>query len=180
MVSNLMSRMLQKLAFIAPGGFTLRPALHRWMGVNIGKGVWLSQFVYLDELHPGNITIEDNCSIGLRTTILSHFYWGPRQPEWTGSVLIERNVFVGPHCLILPNVKIGEGSVIKAGTVVSKSVPPHTFFGTRSAEVLGTATVPLTPEHPYEEFARGLRLRMPRERFEVSEFSQASQLVDKK
>ena len=135
MLLNLVTRVLHKIAFIAPGGFTLRPALHRLRGVKIGKHVWISQFVYLDEVHPDHITIEDNCTIGLRTTIISHFYWGPRRQEWTGAVLIERNVFIGPHCVILPNVRIGEGSVIKAGTVVSKSVPPHTFFGARPAEV---------------------------------------------
>jgi hypothetical protein len=59
--------------------------------------------------------------------------------------------------VILPNVRIGEGSVIKAGTIVSKNVPPRTFLGAPAAEPLGTVTVPLTNEHAYEEFLRGLR-----------------------
>jgi serine acetyltransferase len=54
-------------------------------------------------------------------------------------------------------VKIGDGAVIKAGTVVSKNVPPHTFWGSPSAEVLGTAIIPLTSAHSYEEFYSGLR-----------------------
>jgi hypothetical protein len=57
----------------------------------------------------------------------------------------------------LPNVHIGEGAVIRAGTVVSRNVPPHTLWGCPSAQALGVATVPLTAEHSYEEFIRGMR-----------------------
>ncbi len=74
-------------------------------------------------------------------------------------MIIENDVFIGPHCVILPNVRIGEGAVIKAGTVVSRNVPPHTFWGSPAAEALGVVTVPLTSEHSYEEFAHGIRWR---------------------
>jgi len=62
-----------------PGGYTLRVWLHRGRGAKIGKNVWISQFVYIDELHPEAVTIQDNCTIGLRTSIFTHFYWGPRK-----------------------------------------------------------------------------------------------------
>ncbi len=162
MLSNLIGRLLHKIAFIAPGGSSLRPSIHRLRGAKIGKNVWISQFVYLDEIHPASITIGDNCTIGLRTSIISHFYWGPPKSNSNGNVVIENDVFVGPHCVILPNVRIGEGSVIKAGTVVSRNVPPHTFWGIPSAGALGTVTVPLTSENCYDAFTRGLRLRAPR------------------
>jgi len=132
-------------------------------GAVVGKNVWISQFVYLDEVHPADITIGDNCTIGLRTSIISHFYSGPRRLVSNGKVAIEKDVFIGPHCVILPNVKIGEGAVIRAGTVVSRNVPPRTFWGTPSAEALGVATVPLTPEHTYEEFLDGLKMRVKRQ-----------------
>lgn len=157
---NLVGRFLHKLAFMAPGGHTLRPWLHRLRGVRIGKNVWIAQMVYLDELHPAQVTIGDNCTIGLRTSIFTHFYWGPRRPKSNGRVVIEKDVFIGPHCVILPNVTIGEGAVIRAGSVVSRSVPPHALWGTPSSTVLGIATIPLTSEHTYEEFARGIRPRV--------------------
>src|SRR5215208_3628387 len=76
---NVVQRILQQVAYIAPGGSSLRPLLHRWRGVNIGKDVWLSQQVYIDELHPDKVTIGDNVSIGLRTSIFTHFYWGSKK-----------------------------------------------------------------------------------------------------
>lgn len=129
-------------------------------GAKIGKNVWIAQLVYLDELHPANVIIGDNCTIGFRTSIFAHFYWGPRRPQSNGKVVIEKDVFIGPHCVILPNVRIGEGAVIRAGSVVSRNVPAHAFWGAPSCEVLGIAGVPLTPQHSYEEFARGLKPRV--------------------
>jgi len=160
MFRNLLARLLHKLAMVAPGGRSVRPWLHRLRGVKVGQKVFIAQFVYIDELHPGNVAIGDNCTIGLRTSIFTHFYWGPRRPENDASVTIEKNVFIGPHCVILPNVKIGEGAVIRAGTVVSANVPPRALWGVPPAEALGEATVPLTAEHTYEEFVKGIKPRM--------------------
>ena len=159
----LLSRLLHKLAFVAPGGFSLRPWLHRMRGAKIGKNVWILQLVYIDELHPEDVTIGDNSTIGLRTSIFTHFYWGPRQPINNGKVVIEKDVFIGPHCVILPNVRIGEGAVIRAGTVVSRNVPAHTILSSPHPQSFGIATVPLTPEHTFGEFTRGVRLRPPQQ-----------------
>jgi len=156
----LLGRIAGRIAFVVPGGFSLRPWLQRLRGVGIGSNVWISQFVYIDEVHPTDVTIGDNCTIGLRTSIISHFYTGPRRSVGNGKVVIEKDVFIGPHCVILPNVRICEGAVIRAGTVVSRDVPAHTFWGPPPAEALGVATVPLTPDHPYEEFMQGLKLRI--------------------
>jgi len=158
MMKDLLQRTLNKIALIAPGGFTIRPWIHKFRGAKIGNHVWISQYVYIDEIHPEALTIHDNCTIGLRTSIITHFYWGSRRLKTNkGEVVIEKDVFIGPHCLILPNVRIGEGSVIKAGTVVSTNVPPFTFYGSSHPEALAKITVPLTSEHTDEEFIAGLR-----------------------
>jgi acetyltransferase-like isoleucine patch superfamily enzyme len=126
--------------------------------VKIGKNVWISQYVYIDELHPDRVPFGNNCTIGLRTSIFTHFYWGPKRRNYSdGNVEIEDNVFIGPHCVILPNVRIGAGAVIKAGTVVSRDVPSQTFWGLPSAGPLAHVGVPLTHEHSYDEFLKGMR-----------------------
>jgi acetyltransferase-like isoleucine patch superfamily enzyme len=120
--------------------------------------VWISQFVYLDELYPEAVTIGDNCTIGLRTSIFAHFHWGPkRASDGFEPVVIENNVFVGPHCVILPGVRIGEGAVIKAGSVLTKNIPPRVFWGESRGRPLASVSVPLTPEYDFKEFVQGLR-----------------------
>jgi acetyltransferase-like isoleucine patch superfamily enzyme len=160
----LLSRLVGKVAFIAPGGFRIRPWLQRLRGVTVGKNVWIGQLVYIDEIHPADVSIGDNCIIGIRTSIISHFYSGPRRSTSNGKVVIEKDVFIGPHCVVLPNVTIGQGAVIRAGTVVSRNVPAHTFWGPPAAEALGIASVPLTPETDYDDFMKGLKLRVKRQR----------------
>ena len=87
----------------------------------------------------------------------THSYFGPKQRKSSGKVIIGNDVYIGPHCVILPNVTIGEGSVIRGGTVVSRNVPPYTFWGNESPGPLAKVTVPLTHEYSYEEFVQGLK-----------------------
>lgn len=158
LLKEIFQRALNKIAFIAPGGWSIRPWLHRLRGVKIGKNVWIGQYVYFDELHSEKISIGDNTSIGLRVSLFTHFYWGRKfKNEDVGSIEIGKNVFIGPNCVILPNVHIAEGSVIKAGSVVGKNVPANVYWGTDSGRQLAKVTVPLTKDHSYQEFIHGLR-----------------------
>lgn len=153
----LIKRLLNRLSGFLPGGYSLRPWIHRFRGARIGKQVWISQFVYIDEIHPEDVTIGDRTTIGLRSSIISHFYWGPRIPGNGKPVTIGTDVFVGPHCLILPGVSIGDGAVIQGGSVVSRPVPARTLWGPQNTGPIATVTVPLTAAHSYSEFSMGLR-----------------------
>ena len=147
------------MASVAPGGSGIRSRLYKIRGVNIGKNVWIGQYVYIDENHPNAVKIGNNCTISLRTSIYAHMYFGPKNftDTFIKEVVIEDNVFIGPHCLILGGVRIGQGSVIKGGTVVSRNVPPNTLWGPPSAGPIAKCCVPLDSEHTYQEFVRGLR-----------------------
>jgi len=157
MIKNVIGRILHTIAFVVPFGSSLRPALHRMRGVRIGKNVWISKYVYLDENHPECISIGDNSTIGFRSTVFAHTYFGPRLKNNPDKVVIGNNVFIGPHCLILANVTIGDNCVIKGGTVVTRNVPPNTMLAMPSPEAIATLTVPLTSEHSYEEFVKGIK-----------------------
>jgi acetyltransferase-like isoleucine patch superfamily enzyme len=157
---SVFGRLLAKLALIAPGGYTLRPMLHRLRGVQIGKNAWISQFVYIDEAHPNNVIIRDNVTIGIRCTIFAHFYSGHYSlGKKVGKVVIEDNVYIGPHCVIFHDVVIGEGSVIAAGSVVTKSVPAGVLYGPPPSRSLARVTRPLVKgrDMNYERFMLGLR-----------------------
>ena len=40
--------------------------------------------------------------------------------------ILEDNAIIEPGSIILPSIRIGEGSLVKAGSVVTKNVPPFT------------------------------------------------------
>jgi len=51
-------------------------------------------------------------------------------------VVIEDDVFIGMNCIILKGVSIGQGSVIGAGSVVTKSIPPFVIAAGNPAVVV--------------------------------------------
>jgi acetyltransferase-like isoleucine patch superfamily enzyme len=57
----------------------------------------------------------------------------------TKPVAIEDNVWIGANSIILPGVKIGAGSVISAGSVVSRNIPPMVIAMGNPAVVVGLA-----------------------------------------
>jgi len=146
----LANRVLQHLARILPGAQTLRVALHRARGVRIGKGVWIGYDVVLDTSRPFLITLEDGCVLSMRVTVLAHFR------ESTG-VRIEQDAFVGAGALILPNVVIGRGAVVAAGSVVTRSVPPMIMVQGNPAVPVARCGIPLGPDVTVKEFSRRLR-----------------------
>lgn len=147
---GLKNRVLQHLARIMPGAETFRVSLHRARGVHIGKGVWIGYDVVLDTSRPHLITIEDGSSIGMRVTVIAHF-------RETQGVKIERDAFVGPGVIILPNVVVGQGAVITAGSVVTQSVPPMTVVQGNPAIPVARCGIPLGKDVSVKEFSRRLK-----------------------
>lgn len=45
-----------------------------------------------------------------------------------GPIIIEDDVWIGHKCLILSGVRVGRGSIIAAGSVVTKDIPPYAIF----------------------------------------------------
>jgi acetyltransferase-like isoleucine patch superfamily enzyme len=53
-------------------------------------------------------------------------------------VVIEDDVFLGARSIVLKGVKVGEGSVIGAGSVVASSIPPWSIAAGNPCKVIGT------------------------------------------
>ena len=45
----------------------------------------------------------------------------------TRNIIIEDNVWIGANCVILKGVKIGEGAIIGAGSIVTKDIKPYSI-----------------------------------------------------
>lgn len=52
-------------------------------------------------------------------------------------VIVEDDVTIGGNCVILPGIKIGQGAVIGAGSVVTKDVPAYAVVYGNPARVVG-------------------------------------------
>jgi maltose O-acetyltransferase len=59
-----------------------------------------------------------------------------RQGGFSKRVVIEDDVWIGFRCIIMPGVTIGKGSVIGAGSVVTRDVAPYTVVGGAPARLL--------------------------------------------
>lgn len=96
-------------------------------GVNIKGRCFIYKNVYFDSVAPELITIEKGVTITQGTTILTH-YLDPSQPGRhyrRGEVHIEEDAFVGCNVTICNSVTIGKGSIVGAGSVVTKDIPPY-------------------------------------------------------
>ena len=75
-------------------------------------------------------------------------------------MVVERKVCIGVGCIIAGSpgktVRIGEGSVLAAGCVVTKDIAPYTLVGGVPAKAMARVTVPATLLNSYEDFERGL------------------------
>lgn len=148
--SGFFHRVLQEIARIAPGARSVRVKLHRWRGVKIGPGAWIGYDCVLETSKPHLISIGANVIISVRAMLIAHF----RGAE---GIKIEDDVFIGPGAIILPNVTIGRGSVVTAGSVVSASVPPMTVVQGNPARPIATCGVTLVGDAPLQTFYRSLR-----------------------
>lgn len=150
LLRGLLNRLLQHLARSLPGARTLRVTLHRMRGVSIGKNVWIGYDAILDTSRPYLIAIEDGSSIGMRTTIIAHF----RESQ---GVKIEKDAYIGPGAIILPNVVVGRGAVVTAGSVVTRSIPPMTVVQGNPAVPVARCGVVLGPDVTLKDFSRRLK-----------------------
>ena len=119
--------------------------------ITIGDNVYIQPYVLI-KANGGKIRIGNNCFVndqsmlfghggltigndvhispGVMTIPMNHVYKNPDvlisdQGETRKGIIIEDDVWIGAKVVILDGVTIGKGSVIGAGAVITKSVPPY-------------------------------------------------------
>jgi len=90
---------------------------------------------------PVSIGNHVNLAQGITVTALNHNFANPsrridEQGVSTTPVTIEDDVWIGANSVILPGVTVGTHSVIAAGAVVTRNVPPHTLVAGVPAKVI--------------------------------------------
>ena len=91
-------------------------------GVTIAAGTVITCNTHIGNYSLINIgcTISHDCIIGDYVNISPGCHLA-------GRVVIEDEVFVGTGASFIPKVRVGKGSVVAAGAVVTKDVPPYTL-----------------------------------------------------
>jgi acetyltransferase-like isoleucine patch superfamily enzyme len=90
---------------------------------------------------PVSIGSHVNLAQGIVVTALNHQFLDAskridQQGITTRPVVIGDDVWIGANAVVLPGVTVGSHSVVAAGAVVTKDVPPHTVVGGVPAKVI--------------------------------------------
>ena len=109
--------------------------------MTIGDDVWIGQQAFLHSA--GGLTIGNNVGIGPGVIVTTSNHGDPVGGETrlaaalvTEPVVIEDDVNIGVGAIILPGVRVGRGSRIGAGAVVTKDVAPGRVVAGVPARVL--------------------------------------------
>lgn len=121
--------------------FRLFPPFYTDFGKNIsiGKDVFINSGCHFQD--QGGITIGDGTLIGhnvVLATINHDLDPANNRKNHYAPIRIGNHVWIGSNATILPGVTIGEWSVVAAGAVVTKDVPPYTVVGGVPAKVIKT------------------------------------------
>jgi acetyltransferase-like isoleucine patch superfamily enzyme len=107
-----------------------------FLGVKVGDQTSFALMVMLDVMFPEKISVGRNTVIGYNTTLLAHEYL--IKEYRLGTIEIGSEVMIGANSTVLPGVKIGDGAIVSAGTLVHKDVPAGSFVGGNPMRVIYT------------------------------------------
>ncbi len=108
---------------------------------SVGKNCKISSHTFICE----GVHIEDNVFIGHNVTFINDKF--PRSVNFDGEMqtesdwkvvetFIKKNASVGSSATILCGITVGENSIVGAGAVVTKDVPPYTVVAGVPARII--------------------------------------------
>lgn len=112
--------------------------------IRIGANFSANANVMINARGKGHVTIGDNVLIGPNVVLRSNNHVFERadalindQGMTEGTITIGNDVWIAANAVVLQDVSIGDGAVVAAGAVVTKSVPPYTIVGGVPARTIG-------------------------------------------
>jgi len=141
--NRLRAFILRKSGFKIGKGVILRPGViihNRSIPVFIGDHTSINKNVLFDADAP--IAIGNYCNIGFNTVFTNSVHelrsnFKTLRPNKKGlPIKIEDFVWIGCNATILGGVTIGKGSVVGAGSVVTKDIPENVFVAGIPAKII--------------------------------------------
>ena len=118
-----------------------------------GSGVEIGDYSGLGvDSRIGLVKIGKDVMMGPEVMIISanHVYSDLKRPmrvqgSVSEAVIIEDDVWIGARAIILPGTRIGKGSIIGAGSIVTRDVPQYAVVGGNPARILNYRLKPESP-----------------------------------
>lgn len=85
--------------------------------LKLGKNFDIGTFTYINSKY--GVEIQDDVQIGSHCSIYSHSTIDLKK----GKITLKKNCKIGTHSTIMPNVTIGENSIVAAYSFVNKDIP---------------------------------------------------------
>jgi len=90
--------------------------------LKLGRNIDIGEFTYINS-HFG-VEIYNLVEIGSHCSIYSHSTIDSKK----GKVVLKKNCRVGTHSTIMPNVTVGENSIVAAYSFVTKDIPKNEIW----------------------------------------------------
>lgn len=119
--------------------------------IRIGEGTFVGSGCEFNAIEC--IQIGKNCLIASGCRFIDHNHGVELgtpmkdQPEVSAPIHVGSDVWIGVHCVILKGVFIGEGAIIAAGSIVTKSVAPYSIVGGVPARFIRSRMPEASPAH---------------------------------
>jgi acetyltransferase-like isoleucine patch superfamily enzyme len=132
----------------------------RKLGVQVGQHTMISKYTHFSS-EPYLISIGSNVQVTPNVSFYTH---GGGQavrrllPDFDcfGKIVVEDWCYIGSNSLIMPGVTLGEGTLVAAGSVVTKSTPPNSVVGGNPARIIGTTDEYVERNKKYNIHTKGI------------------------
>lgn len=113
--------------------------------IEIGNNVTITDHCYISGIN--KIRIGNGVLVGSNCFITDNFHGNAerddldiavekRKIDSKGAVIIGDNVWIGRNTCIMPNIKIGQGAIVGANSIVTHDIPPYSVAAGVPARII--------------------------------------------